>query len=126
MAGVAVIADDILVYGCSDTEDEYIKDHNANLKALLKETNFKLDRKLRLNEVVYMRHRLTSKGVRPDPAKVKAVVEMPSPKDSRASPRLCNVSVMFSVMACRNSSTHKTANREKCRVYVANLTGENL
>ena len=74
MDGVAVIADDILVYGCGDTEDEYMKDHDANLKTLLKrarETNLKLHRKklkLRLSEVVYMSHRLTAKGVQPDPA----------------------------------------------------------
>ena len=46
--GVAVIADDILVYGCGDTEDEYMKDHVAKLTALLKrarETNLKLNRK---------------------------------------------------------------------------------
>ena len=61
--GVAVIADDILVYGCGDTEEEYIKHHDANLKALLKrarETNLKLNRKklkLCLSEVVYMGHR---------------------------------------------------------------------
>ena len=90
LAGVAVIADDILVYGCGDTEEEYIKDHDANLKALLKrarETNLKLDRKklkLRLSEVVYMGHRLTAKGVQLDPAKVKAIVEMPSPQNKKA------------------------------------------
>ena len=67
--GVAVIADDILVYGCGDTEDEYMKDHDVNLKTLLKrarETNLMLNRKklkLCLSEVVYMGHRLTAKGV---------------------------------------------------------------
>ena len=91
--GVAVIADDILVYGCGDTEDEYMKDHDANLTALLKrarETNLKLNRKklkLRLSEVVYMGHRLTAKGVQPDPAKVKAIVEMPSPQSKKAVER---------------------------------------
>ena len=91
--GVAVIADDILVYGCGDTEDEYMKDHDASLKALLKrarETNLKLNRKklkLRLSEVVYMGHRLTAKGVQPDPAKVKAIVEMPSPQSKKAVER---------------------------------------
>ena len=88
--GVAVIADDILVYGCGDTEDEYMNDHDMNLKALLKrarESNLKLKRKnlkLHLSELVYMGHRLTAKGVQPDPAKVKAIVEMPSPQSKKA------------------------------------------
>ena len=73
--GVAVIADDILVYGCGDTED-------ANLTALLKrarETNLKLNRKK------LMGHRLTAKGVQS--AKVKAIVEMPSPQSTKAVER---------------------------------------
>ena len=35
LPGVAVIADDILVYGCGTTEEEYRQDHDANLKQLL-------------------------------------------------------------------------------------------
>ena len=34
LPGVMVIADDILVYGCCSTEEEYRQDHNANLKQL--------------------------------------------------------------------------------------------
>ena len=32
--GVEVIADDILVYGCGETEEESQKDHDANLQQL--------------------------------------------------------------------------------------------
>ena len=130
LAGVAVIADDILVYGCGDTEEEYIKEHDANLKALLKrarETNLKLNRKklkLRLSEVVYMGHHLTAKGVQPDPAKVKAIVEMPSPQNSRAPARLCDVPLTIFAPARRNGSTHTTANRKECGVYVANSASQ--
>ena len=45
--GVEVIADDILVFGCGDTEDECQRDHDANLKHLLqraREQNLKLNK----------------------------------------------------------------------------------
>ena len=73
LTGVVIISD--------GTEDEYI----SNLKALLQRartTNVTLNKKklkLRLSKVVYMEHHFTAKGVCPDPAQVKAVVEMPSP-----------------------------------------------
>ena len=35
LSGVEVIADDILVYGCGDTEEEYQRDHDENLLHLL-------------------------------------------------------------------------------------------
>ena len=44
LPGVAVIADDILVYGCRATQAEYIQDHDNNLKKLLdreRENNLK-------------------------------------------------------------------------------------
>ena len=83
LPGVAVIADDILVYGCGTTEEEYRQDHDANLKHLLeraRDTNLKLNKcKLRLclSEVAYMGHRLTAQGVSPDPAKYKPLLTCP-------------------------------------------------
>lgn len=70
LPGVAVIADDILVYGC---KSDYVTDHDANLKRLLqraREQNLKLNRKklrLRLTEVAYMGHLVTSKGLQARP-----------------------------------------------------------
>ena len=89
-----MIADDILVYGCGSTEEEYMQDHDANLRRLLqraRDSNLKLNKhklRLRLSEVVYMGHRLTAKGVSPDPAKVKAIVDMPKPGDKKGVERL--------------------------------------
>ncbi len=60
--GVKAIADDNLVYGCGETEEEYMQDHNANLERLLKkaqEVNLKINKhklKLCLSEVSYMGH----------------------------------------------------------------------
>lgn len=94
LPGVAVIADDILVYGCGSTEEEYRQDHDANLKRLLqraRDMKLKLNKhklRLRLSEVVYMGHRLTAEGVSPDPAKVKAIIDMPRPTDKKGVERL--------------------------------------
>ena len=91
LPGVAVIADDILVYGCGS---EYIADHDSNLRRLLqraRENNLKLNKKklrLRLEEVAYMGHLLTNKGLRPDPMKVKAIEDLPQPSDKKAVERL--------------------------------------
>ena len=85
--GVEVIADDILVYGCGKTQEEAVKDHDANLIELLKraqKVNLKLNKKklkLKMTEVSYMGHLLTSTGLKPDPEKIKAVTEMKRPSN---------------------------------------------
>jgi len=84
---VYVIADDILVYGCGNTEAEAIVDHDKNLFNLLtraREKNLEFNKsKLKLKQklVSYMGHLLTPEGVKADPAKVKAIVDMPVPHD---------------------------------------------
>ena len=94
LPGVEVIADDILIYGCGSTKEKYMQDHDANLRRLLQRTReqyLKLNRKkvkLRLNEVAYMGHLLTSEGLRPDPMKVKAIAKMPQPTDKKTVEQL--------------------------------------
>lgn len=94
LKGVAVIADDILVYGCGDTNEEAMVDHDNNLTALLQRArtvNLKLNkRKLRLKlpSVTYMGHLLTTEGLCPDPDKVAAVQNMQTPHDVKSLQRL--------------------------------------
>ena len=94
LKGVSVIADDILVYGCGDTAEEAMDDHDKNLAALLqraKTVNLKLNkRKLRLKlpSVAYMGHLLTTEGLRPDPDKVAAIQNMQTPHDVKSLQRL--------------------------------------
>ena len=91
---VEVIADDILVYGCGESEEEYMKDHDENLRRLLqraREQNLKFNKKklkLRLREVAYMGHILTRKGLRLDPIKVKAINDMPKPTNKKGVERI--------------------------------------
>uniref|UniRef100_A0A803K3H0 ribonuclease H n=1 Tax=Xenopus tropicalis TaxID=8364 RepID=A0A803K3H0_XENTR len=90
LPGVEVIADDILVYGCGDTT----ADHDKNLIRLLeraRKLNLKLNKqklRLRLSSVPYMGHLLTAEGLRPDPDKVKAILEMPNPENVQAVQRM--------------------------------------
>ena len=93
LSGVEVIADDILVYGSGDTKEQAVLDHDRNLIGVLeraRKCNLKLNKqkmKLRMSEVPYMGHLLTSSGLRPDPQKVKAVLDMPKPDGVQAVQR---------------------------------------
>ena len=78
---MAGIVDDILVFGKKKEE------HNKNLRAMLRRTR---ERGLKLSpdkfricvrEVSYFGHKLTANGLEPDPLKVKAIREMPAPKN---------------------------------------------
>ena len=94
LEGVDVIADDIICFGSGDSKQEAEKDHDKNLIALLnraKEVNLKFNKekiKFKLQEVRYMGHLLTENGVRADPAKIEAILDMPRPEDAKAVQRL--------------------------------------
>ena len=87
LPGVLSIADDILVYGEGDTEENAIQDHDQKLTALMKrcrERRLVLNKdklRLREKEVRFVGHLITADGLKPDPEKVKAVNEMPNPSD---------------------------------------------
>ena len=94
LPGVEVIADDYLIYGCGDTDQEAEEDHDRNLIRFLEKArriNLKLNRKkvkLRLKSVPYMGHVITAAGLQPDPEKVQAIIEMPRPENKKGVQRL--------------------------------------
>jgi transposase InsO family protein len=77
-----VIVDDILVYGATEEE------HDDNLKKVLqrlREINLKLTAhkcQYKLQEVPYIGHVLSKDGLKPDPEKVRAISDMPTPNDA--------------------------------------------
>ena len=71
--GILNITDDVLIYGVGDTEDEAIADH---------------DRKLRITEVPFMGHIFSKDGLKIDPNKAKAALEMTRPEDVEGVQRL--------------------------------------
>ena len=87
MHGVDVIADDFVVMGYGDTDEEAARDHDRNLTAFLmqcRKKNLKLNAekmKLRQKEVPFIGHVASKEGLKPDPAKVRAILEMPAPTD---------------------------------------------
>ena len=93
LAGIEPIADDILVVGSGDTEVDAERDHDTNLRALMERCRaVKLrlsERKLqfKLQAVHFHGHILSSEGLKIDPEKTRAVLEMPTPTDAKAVQR---------------------------------------
>ena len=87
LEGILNITHDILVYGVGDNEKEARVDHDRKLEALLnrcRERGMTLNKnklKLRISKVSFMGHIFSKEGIKIDPDKVKAVLEMPSPED---------------------------------------------
>ena len=94
LRNIHIIADDILVVGEGSTDEEAVRNHDDNLIALLKrcsEKSIKLNKdkiKLRCTEVPYMGNVITASGLKPDPAKINAIVNMQGPTDEKGVRRL--------------------------------------
>ena len=94
MPQVEVIADDFVVVRKDDTIEEANSDHDKNVVAFLRlcdEKGLKLNAeklKLRQPEVSFIGHIATGEGLKVDPAKVKAIREMPAPTDKAGVQRL--------------------------------------
>lgn len=92
--GILNITDDILIYGVGASDEEAREDHDRKLENLLKrcrEHGIALNRKklrLRVTEVTFMGHVFTNKGLKVDPEKARAVVEMTRPVDAEGIQRL--------------------------------------
>lgn len=90
LKGVRVLADDVVIFGCGNTLEEALTDHNLNLDAFLRhmsEKNVKLNKdKIRLcqSNVKFFGHILTPNGVKVDPDKVRCILEMQQPQDVTA------------------------------------------
>ena len=78
--GVEVVVDDLLIWGETDEQ------HDSHLKRVLervRQRNLKLNKskcQLKLSEISYVGHILSNDGVKPDPKKTRAVLDMPCPE----------------------------------------------
>ena len=82
------VHDDMVIHGTGDTDEEANADHDKNLK----NKGISLNRqKLRLTctEFPYLGYLVTKEGLKPDPVKIKAVQEMPTPDNIKAVKRFC-------------------------------------
>ena len=81
LPGVRCIADDVFIHGTSEA------DHDNNLNGFMKrcqQKGIKLNAEkleFRCKEVPFHGHLLTTEGLKPDPEKIRAIVEMPRPRD---------------------------------------------
>ena len=81
-------------FGVGETQAEALSDHDAKLKALFEwccTKNIKLNKdrlKLRCKEVKFMGHVICQDGLKPDPAKVQGIAEMPTPSSKQDVKRL--------------------------------------
>ncbi len=81
--GVEVIMDDILVWGKNMVQhDERLIQLLERLRAIGLQLN-KGKCKIGLAEIPYIGHLLSEQGVKPDPSKVDAIVNMPSPQTNK-------------------------------------------
>ena len=95
LAGVKNIHDDILVFGEGNTVAEAISNHDERMCKLLQrceERNIALNSGeskfiLKEEQLPYMGHIFSPDGLRPDPAKIKAITVMPSPDGPAATRR---------------------------------------
>lgn len=89
--GVEVMMEDILVHGRNEQE------HDARLQAALqraRQNNLKLNQKkskIKQKEVKYLGHIFTGEGLKTDPEKVRAILEMPRPTDKTGVQRVLGV-----------------------------------
>ena len=89
LPGIEVLRDDILVVGLGETQEEAEANHDDNLRRLLnraRQVKLKLNKdkmNLRKTEVKYMGHVITRDWLKPDPAKVSAIQDMPKPTSKK-------------------------------------------
>ena len=81
------MADDLLITGQGNTKEDADKDHDANLVRPFqrcKVRNTKLNKAkfdFKCQQVTFIGHPLSSKGVKPDPRKIDAIMNMETPVD---------------------------------------------
>ena len=121
LQGVINIADGIRLFRCGNSKEEADMDHDKNLMSLFEKSS-KHDLRLSAKNVqfkspsvTFMGHKLTDKGVEPDPAKVDAITKMLTPVDKATVQRFLGIRQYIMVLpqlVGNNSSTERLDERE--------------
>ena len=94
LQGEEVVVDDFVVVGFGDALEDAVRDHDHNLEAFLQRCATRGIRlnsnkvQLRRQELPFIGHVATDKGLRADPTKVDAITRMPPPTDVAGVQRL--------------------------------------
>ena len=97
LENIAVIHDDIVIFGSGDSVEEATSSHDLAFRALLdrcRERGLKLNKKklrFKLSKVAYMGHILGADALQADPEKITGIREMPRPTDVQGVQRLIGV-----------------------------------
>ena len=105
--GIVSIADDILVFGEGNDYAEAGRDHDRRFIALMERChhkNIKLKLQFKLKEVKFMGAILTDQGMKPDPNKIAAIIQLPKPQDKPALLRFIGM-VNYLSPFCENLSS---------------------
>ncbi|KAI5707774.1 hypothetical protein M8J77_009608 [Diaphorina citri] len=120
LEGVYVLADDVLIVGCGNSDSEAKQSHDEHFRKLLtrlREENVKLNLeklKFRVNEINFFGHVLSSQGVKPDSKKITAIVNMPKPENKESVLRFLGM-VTYLSRYLPNLSSHAEPLREIAR-----------
>ena len=110
LEGISVITDDILVHGNGDTFESAEADHDKNFVKLMeraqeKDIRFNPNKlKFKQNELKFVGHVITQDGIKADPDKTKAIIDMPAPHDKPSLLRFIGM-VNYLSTYCPNLST---------------------
>ena len=97
LPGLVNVADDILVIGNGPTKEQAMKDHDTKyelLKRRCSEKGIKLNKekaRVKQEEVTFMGHKISDRGIEPGARKVEAIRKMPTPKDVHDVRRFCGM-----------------------------------
>ena len=81
--GARTVADDIIVFAVGETKDAALRDHDTKFQNLLercrqKHITLNKDKlKFKLHELSYVGHVISADWLKPDPAKLEAILGMP-------------------------------------------------
>ena len=96
LEGVFTIADDIIVVGCAETDEDAKRDNDQKLEKLYKRCAEQAivlndEKKAVGKEIIFHGHKVTDKGILPDSDKIEAVMQMKRPTDITEVRRFCGL-----------------------------------
>ena len=97
LPGLINVADDILVIGNGTTKEQAMKDHDRKYefpKRRCSQKGIKLNKEKareKREDVIFMGHNISDRGIEPDARKVEAIRKMPTPKDVHDVRRFCGM-----------------------------------
>ena len=100
LEGKILVTDDILTFGVGDTYEKAEADHDTNIISLMeraKEKNIKFNIKkfqFKKQEIKFVGHILTTEGLKADPSKIAAIIDIKAPHDKASLLRFIGI-VMY-------------------------------